>query len=164
MAHLNPFTSSKYLGDMVKNKILFLIFGIIGIVLIIGSLYFAISYLSYIGKVLLDFFSANNVQAISECGVVIPEEFTEIRNQLPATILPAIYLGIPLALILIAGAMFVSGYFFGKHKVEMEIDAHLKREEHIEEEVTKRVGGKKPEPHGTKKPTQKKTKKPEEED
>lgn len=127
----------------MKNKILSLLFGIIGVILIIACLYFTISYLSYIGKVLIDFFSANNVQAISECGVFIPDEFTEIRNQIPSVILPAVYIGMPLSLLLLAGLMFFSGYFFGKHKVESELDAHIRREEEIEDEVEKRVGGKK---------------------
>ena len=127
----------------MKNKILSILLGIIGAILIITCLYFAISYLSYIGKVLIDFFSANNVQAISDCGVFIPEEFTEIRNQIPSTILPAVYIGMPLALILLAVLMFFSGYFFGKYKVESDLDAHIRREEEIEDEVQKRVGGKK---------------------
>ena len=130
----------------MKNKVLSLVFGILGILLLIVSLYFAISYLSYIGKVLIDFFSANNVQTISDCGVVIPDEFTEIRNQIPSTILPAVYIGIPLSLILLSALMFFSGYFFGKHKVESELDAHIRREEEIEEEVKRRTGGKKEKP------------------
>ncbi len=129
----------------MKNKIFSLLFGILGVILIIACLYFTISYLSYIGKVLIDFFSANNVQAISNCGVFIPDEFTEIRNQIPSTILPAVYIGMPLSLILLSVLMFFSGYFFGKHKVESELDSHIKREEEIEEEVKKRVGGKTPE-------------------
>ena len=126
----------------MKNKLFAMLFGIIGILLILGSLYFAISYVSYLGKALIDFFSANNVQAISDCGVFIPEDFTEIRNQIPTTILPAVYIGIPLALILIALMMFLSGYFFGKHKVERDFDAEVRREEEIEQEVEKRVGRK----------------------
>ena len=129
----------------MKNKIFSILLGVIGVILILACLYFTISYLSYIGKVLIDFFSANNVQAISDCGVFIPDEFTEIRNQIPSTILPAVYIGMPLSLILLSVLMFFSGYFFGKHKVEHDLDAHIRREEEIEEEVQKRVGGKKPE-------------------
>jgi len=145
----------------MKNKVLSLLFGIIGVILVIACLYFTISYLSYIGKVLIDFFSANNVQAISDCGVFIPDEFTEIRNQIPSTILPAVYIGMPLALILLAVLMFFSGYFFGKHKVESDLDAHIRREEEIESEVQKRTGGKKEKHEKTK--TKAKGKKEEEE-
>ena len=145
----------------MKNKVLSLLFGIIGVILVIACLYFAISYLSYIGKVLIDFFSANNVQAISDCGVFIPDEFTEIRNQIPSTILPAVYIGMPLSLILLAVLMFFSGYFFGKHKVESDLDAHIRREEEIEDEVQKRTGSKKEKHEKTK--TKAKGKKEEEE-
>ena len=123
---------------MVKNKILSVLFGVAGIILLVASLYLAISYLSYIGKVMIDFFSSNNIQTISECGVVIPHEFTEIRDQMPSTILPAVYLGIPLTVLLISILMFFSGYYLGRHKVESELDAHLQREEEIEKEVKKR--------------------------
>mgnify|MGYP006285311953 FL=1 len=127
----------------MKNKLISMALAVIGIVVIVASLYVAISYLSYIGKVLIDFFSANNVQEMSACGVQIPEDFIEIRNQIPSTILPAVYLGIPVVLILISLLMFFSGYFFGKYKVGTEIDAHLRREEEIEEAVKKRTEGKK---------------------
>lgn len=123
----------------MKSKSAAMILGLVAVILLFAGLYVAITYLSYIGKTLIDFFSANNVQTISDCGVVIPPEFTEIRNQIPSTILPAVYLGIPVFLILVSALMFSSGYFLGKHRYELEISDELKRQDEIENEVARRV-------------------------
>ncbi|MEO0250152.1 MAG: hypothetical protein ABIN58_11635, partial [candidate division WOR-3 bacterium] len=101
----------------MKNKVLAIIFGIIGVVVVIACLYAGVTYLGFIGKALIEFFSPANISAMNGCGIATPQEFIDIRNQLPTTLLPAIYIGIPLALIIISTLMFLSGYFFGKHKV-----------------------------------------------
>ncbi len=101
------------------------------------------TYLGFIGKALIEFFSAGNIQSMNECGITTPQEFVDIRNALPTTLLPAIYIGIPVSLILISALMFFSGYFFGKHTVIEDLDSHVRREEEIESEVQKRTGGKK---------------------
>lgn len=129
----------------MKNKLISLAFGAIGIIIVVASLYYTITYLSYIGGVVIEFLSTNNVQEITGCGVVIPEEFMEIRDEFPSTLLPILYLGLPIVLILISVSMFLSGYFFGMHKVEMNIEEELSRQDEIEREVERRTGKKKPE-------------------
>jgi hypothetical protein len=127
----------------MKNKLLAILFGIIGVIFVVACLYVGVTYLGFIGKALIEFFSAGNIQSMNECGITTPQEFVDIRNQLPTTLLPAIYIGIPVSLILISALMFLSGYFFGKHKVMGDLDSHIKREEEIESEVQKRTGSKK---------------------
>jgi hypothetical protein len=129
----------------VKNKLVSLVFGAVGVIILIASLYYTISYLSYVGGVVIEFLSTNNVREITDCGVNVPYEFIEIRDQFPSTILPTLYLGLPVILILISVSMFVSGYFFGKHKLEMEIEGEISKQEEIEREVERRTGKKKPE-------------------
>lgn len=124
----------------MKNKVISIVFGAIGLIVVLACLYVGITYLGFIGKALIEFFSPGNIQAMNGCGIETPQEFIDIRNQLPTTLLPAIYIGIPLSLILISAMMFFSGYYFGKHKVEHELDAHIQREEEIEQEVKKRTG------------------------
>jgi len=128
----------------MKNKILAVVLGLVGAVLVVASLYFAISYLSYLGKVVIEFFSANNMDNLASCGIVVPSAFTDMRDQFPTTILPMLYLGIPLLVVAISFIMFGSGYFFGKHSMEREAEAHRQREEHIQREVERRTGGKPP--------------------
>jgi len=128
----------------MKNKILSFVLGLVGAILVIASLYFAISYFSYIGKAIIDFLAANNVENLTSCGIVIPSAFMDIRDMFPATILPMLYLGIPLLLVAISALMFGSGYFYGKHSMESEAEARREREEHIQREVEKRTGVKPP--------------------
>lgn len=138
----------------MKNKILAIVLGAIGAAMVIAGLYLAISYFSYIGKVIIDFFSANNMDNLASCGIVVPAAFTEIRDQFPTTLLPMLYLGIPLFLVALSLVMFGSGYFYGKHSMEMEAEAHRQREEHIQREVERRMGAKaqKPEEKAPPKP------------
>jgi len=128
----------------MKNKILSFVLGLVGAILVLASLYFAISYFSYIGKAIIDFLAANNVENLTSCGIVIPSAFMDIRDLFPTTILPMLYLGIPLLLVAISFIMFGSGYFYGKHSMENEAEAHRQREEHIQREVERRTGGKPP--------------------
>lgn len=72
----------------------------------------------------------------------MPAAFTEIRDQFPTTILPVLYLGIPIVVVVISVLMFLSGYYFGRHMSEREAAAHREREEHIRREVERRIGGK----------------------
>jgi len=128
----------------MKNKILSFVLGLAGAILVVASLYFAISYFSYIGKAIIDFLAANNVENLTSCGIVIPSAFMDIRDMFPATILPMLYLGIPLLLVAISALMFGSGYFYGKHSIENEAETHRKREEHIQSEVDRRIAMKSP--------------------
>ena len=128
----------------MKNKILSFVLGLVGAILVVASLYFAISYFSYIGKAIIDFLAANNMENLTSCGIVIPSALMDIRDLFPTTILPMLYLGIPLLLVAISALMFGSGYFYGKHSMESEAEAHRQREEHIQREVERRTGSKPP--------------------
>ncbi|MBN2121993.1 hypothetical protein JW721_02965 [Candidatus Micrarchaeota archaeon] len=104
----------------MKNKLLSAAFGTIGLFIVLATLYYTITYTSYIGGVVIEFLSTNNVQEITDCGVVVPSEFMDIRDQFPSTLLPIIYLGLPVILLLISVSLFLSGYFYGKHTNELE--------------------------------------------
>jgi len=123
----------------MKNKILAILFGVIGVIFVVACLYVGVNYLGFIGKALIEFFTAGNIQSMNECGITTPQEFVDIRNQLPTTLLPAIYIGIPLSLILISALMFFSGYFFGKHNFEQEIHGAENRKREVDQEVSRRL-------------------------
>lgn len=124
----------------MKNQALAYLFVILGAVIIVASLYFVISYLSFIGNVMIQFFSANSTAKMSDCGIVMPAELIAIRDQFPTTIIPALYLGLPIVLLLIAGSMFLGGYYWGRGTSEAESIARKKRREEIEAEVARRTG------------------------
>lgn len=131
---------------MKKNKLISIILGIIGAALIIGGLYFLIYYMNYFGQGLIEFVSANNVETISRCGIVVPDMFLQLRDKFATAILPVLYLGIPISVILISAIWFLSGYYFGKSRIEEEHEGKEKRKKEIEEEIQKRVGKKEEEP------------------
>ncbi len=126
---------------MKKNKFISLVLAIIGSVLVIGGLYLLVSYLSYFGQGLIDFVSVNNVETISRCGIVVPDMFLQLRDQFATTIIPLLYLGIPVAVILFSVIWFLSGYYFGKSRIQEDLDYESRRKQEIEEEVQKRVVG-----------------------
>lgn len=126
----------------MKNKLMAILFGVIGVIVVLACLYEAVTYLGFIGKALIEFFSPGNISAMNGCGISTPQEFIDIRNQLPTMLLPAIYIGIPVALILISAFMFASGYFYGKHKIEQGMKDSEKRKKEVDEEVSRRLGRK----------------------
>jgi hypothetical protein len=123
----------------MKNKILAILFGVIGVIAVVACLYAGVTYLGFIGKALIEFFSPGNISAMNGCGIATPQEFVDIRNQLPTTLLPAIYIGIPLSLIIISALMFASGYFYGKHNFEQGLGDKKKRDAEVEQEVSRRL-------------------------
>lgn len=126
----------------MKNKALALLLGVLGVVVLVGGVYYALTYFSYLGNLIIAFFSANSVQDLSSCGLYIPEGFNGLRDQIATTILPLLYLGVPLFLILVSVLMFCSGYYFGRHSTESQHKERVKREEEIKQEVAKRMGRK----------------------
>ena len=130
----------------MKNKALSLILGVLGVIVIIGSVYYALTYFSYLGNLIIAFFSANSVQDLSSCGLYVPEGFNGLRDQIATTILPMLYLGVPLTLIAISALMFGSGYYFGRHSFESQHKERTKREEEIKQEVARRIGKKEMKP------------------
>ena len=125
----------------MRNKLASITLGVVGAVLVIGSLYFGITYVSYLGKAMIDFLAANDLQTLNSCGIVVPPAFIQMSEEFPS-ILPVLYLGIPVLLAVISLVMFGSGYYYGKHNMGMDEESKKEREEHIQREVEKRTGAK----------------------
>jgi|GEM_PF-1596275 len=129
---------------MKKNKLISLVLAVIGAVAVLGGLYLVVSYLSYFGQGMIQFVSVNNVDTISRCGIVVPDMFLQLRDQFATAIVPLLYLGFPIAVILISVIWFLSGYYLGKSRIEEDLDTHEKRKKEIDAEVSKRIQQKKP--------------------
>ncbi len=128
---------------MKKNRFISFVLAAIGAVLVLGGLYMLVSYLNYFGQGLIDFVSVNNVDTISRCGIVVPDMFLQLRDQFATAIIPMLYLGFPIAVIVISVIWFLSGYYLGKSVFQEDLESKEKRQKEIEEEVEKRVGGRK---------------------
>jgi hypothetical protein len=122
-----------------------MILGIIGVVLLVGSIYFAISYVGAIMNTMIEFVATNS-GAISRCGITMPDEIVQLKDQVATTILPALYLGIPLAVVVISAVMFAGGYYYGRGSIVDEMKRERKHEEEMEEEVERRMGRRKRKP------------------
>jgi hypothetical protein len=122
-----------------------MILGLVGVVLLAGSIYLAITYLGDILNAMVEFVT-NNSSAISRCGVTVPEKIVQLRDDVATTILPGIYLGVPLAVIIISVIMFAGGYLYGKGSYQDQLNRDRKQERAIEEEVERRIVRKKQKP------------------
>ncbi len=130
---------------MNPSKFMGMVLGIIGMVLLVGSIYFAITYVGAIMNAMIDFVATNG-GAISRCGITIPDEIVQLKDQVATTILPAIYLGIPLAVVVISAVMFAGGYYYGRGSIVDEMKRERRHEEEVEEEVERRVSKRKRKP------------------
>ncbi len=124
---------------MNPSKFMGIVLGVVGVALLIGGIYLAISYVGAIMNAMIDFVATNS-GAISRCGITVPDEIVQLKDQVATTILPALYLGIPLAVILISVIMFAGGYYFGRGSFEDQLKGEKKHEEEVEEEVERRMG------------------------
>lgn len=123
---------------MNRSKFLGLVLGVLGVALLGGGIYMAMTYLGTILNAMVDFISANS-GAISNCGISVPPMFLELKDQLATTIIPGVYLGVPLAVILISVIMFAGGYFYGRGSFQDQLSQERKHEEEMEQEVERRV-------------------------
>ena len=130
---------------MNPSKFMGIVLGIIGVALLVGSIYMAISYVGAIMNAMIEFVTTNS-GAISRCGITMPDEIVQLKDQVATTILPALYLGIPLAVVVISAIMFVGGYYYGRGSIVDEMKRERKQEEEVEEEVERRMGRRKRKP------------------
>jgi len=126
---------------MNKNKTAGTLLAVLGAILLVGGLYLAISYMGTLMKGIIDFLSANSGE-ISDCGIGVPDMFIELKDQFATLILPVLYLGIPLAVVIISVIMFLGGYYYGKGSFQDRLKQEMEHEEKIEQEVERRVGKK----------------------
>ena len=62
---------------------------------------------------------------LEACGISAPPELLKLQADIPNLLVPAIYVGFPCLMVIIAVLMFIAGYYFGGGK-----------EEHISETTT----------------------------
>jgi len=127
---------------MNRTKFMGMVLGLIGVILLAGGIYFAISYVGNILDATVEFYTTNSGE-ISRCGIRVPDEVVELKDQVATTILPGVYLGVPLAVIIISVIMFAGGYFYGRGSYQDQINEEKKHKEEVEEEVERRISRKK---------------------
>ena len=123
---------------MNRTKFMGMVLGLIGVILLAGGIYLAITYVGNILNATVEFVGRNSI-AISKCGISVPDEVMQLREQIATTIIPGVYLGIPLAVIVISLIMFAGGYFYGRGSYQDQLNNEKKRQDKVEQEVERRL-------------------------
>lgn len=131
---------------MSKYGFLSGIFLLLGVLAIAGVLYMVLSYAGETLNAMTDFVTTNDFTKLKDCGIDPPAQFDKIKTDLPTVILPFLYLGLPLLLILIAALMFLAGKYHEKGRKEDESHKMERIESEAERKVIRKLSVEKPEP------------------
>ena len=103
---------------MNRYKLTSVFFVILGLLVIIGSSYVIASYVSNILTGIVDFVTTNDYSKLPQCGITLPDRFYKIKSDLTTVILPFMYAGFPVLLIIISILMFLAGSHHRMGKIE----------------------------------------------
>ncbi len=120
---------------MNKSKMVGFLFVLLGALVIVGSAYVIIAYASAMFGAIVDFVTTNDFAKLQQCGVTPPAQFNKLKNELTTVVLPSLYIGLPLLLIILSFLMFLAGFYYHKGRHEEE----LRRVEEMEREMVHRV-------------------------
>ncbi len=123
---------------MVNNKVKYNILVFLGILVIAASSLAIISYGTSILNVISDFVSSNGASKLNSCGVDY-SRFDQIKNDTTTLLFPAIYVGVPLLMIVLSVIMFYGGVYYNQAKLADEAEHRQK----IEAEIIKKVAASK---------------------
>ncbi len=115
---------------MSKYKIVSYLFILLGLLVIAGSAYVIIAYASDLLRAIVDFVTTTDFTKLQQCGVSAPPQFNQVKADLTTMILPFLYLGLPLLLVVISALMFLGGFYFhkGKHEDDTKKSEELERQ------------------------------------
>jgi uncharacterized protein YneF (UPF0154 family) len=125
---------------MNKYKMVSYLFVLLGVIVIVGAAYFIISYSSDILGSIVNFVTTNDFTKLQQCGINTPAQFSKIRTDLTTVILPFMYVGIPLLLIIVSALMFMAGVYYHKGKFEDEAKKHEEMEREMVHKLVQRMG------------------------
>jgi hypothetical protein len=120
---------------MNKSKLTGLLFVVLGVLVILGASYVIISYLSDILTAIVDFVTTNDLTKIQQCGINVPPQFQKLRAELTTIILPSLYIGLPVMLIILSFLMFLGGFYYHRGRYEDEV----KKIETMEREMLRKA-------------------------
>jgi len=120
---------------MNKNKLACFLLVILGLMVMFGAAYVIISYAQGVIGAIVEFVTTNDFTKLQQCGVNPPGEFSKLKSDFATLILPALYLGIPVLLLVISALMFLAGFYY--HKGKMQDDNQ--KQEQLEREMVHKV-------------------------
>jgi len=115
---------------MNKSKIVSFLFVLLGVVVMVGTLYVIMSYATDMVQAVVGFVTTNDFTKLQQCGVTSPPEFSKIRDDFAKLIMPFMYAGLPLIMIAVSALMFLGGFYYHKARDEEETKktSELKRQ------------------------------------
>lgn len=120
---------------MNKNKFASWLLIILALIVGVGSIFILISYATDVLKAVVDFITLNDLKKLSDCGATLPPQFSTIKSDFTTLILPTLYYGVPLLLIVVSVLMFFAGFYYRKGRAEDE----AKKREEIEREMVRKA-------------------------
>ncbi len=112
---------------MRKEKIASAVFFVLAFLIVVGTMYSVLNYVSNVVQAIIDFVISQDYQKLQACGVTPPEEFVRLKSDFPQIIIPALYWGIPLIFFVVFVLAFLAGVYYqkGKHEDERELEAKM---------------------------------------
>jgi hypothetical protein len=98
---------------MGKNNTISGVLVLAVILMIAASVFMVVNYVTEILTAAASFAASDQYAKLEACGVRPPIEMVTLQADIPALLLPAIYVGFPSLMIIISILMFIAGYYYG---------------------------------------------------
>lgn len=125
---------------MNKYKIISYFFMLLGVLVIVGSLYVIISYASDLINAIVNFVTTNDYSKLQQCGVSYPPQFDKLKAEFATLILPALFIGLPVILIVLSAVMFAAGFHYQKGKLQDDARKHEELKQELVHKIRKKMG------------------------
>jgi hypothetical protein len=129
---------------MNKNKIASILLVLLGLIIAGGSVYLVLSYATDIMNAIVEFVSSNDLSKLDKCGISTPPQFMKMRADLTTVILPFLYIGMPLILLVLSMLMFMAGFYYHRARHEDEYKKNEEMERQMVHKLVKKIGVSKP--------------------
>ena len=101
---------------MGKHNILSGSLVLVVILMIALSTFMVVTYTTGVLTAAVAFASTDQIAKLQACGVAVPDELFKLKADIPGLLLPAIYVGFPSLMVILAILMFIAGFYFGNGK------------------------------------------------
>jgi hypothetical protein len=101
---------------MAKHNMLSGILVLVVILMIAISTYMVVTYATGVLNAAVAFASTDQMTKLQACGVTPPAELFKLRDDIPSLLIPALYVGFPGLMIILAILMFTAGFYYGNEK------------------------------------------------
>jgi len=115
---------------MNKNKVASILLVVLGLIIAGGAVYLVLSYATDVLQAIVDFASSNDLSKLDKCGISMPPQFMKMKADLFTVIMPFLWIGMPIVLLVISMLMFMAGFYYhrARHEDEYRKSEQLERD------------------------------------